>query len=262
MDLILTFKTTMENILSIILVSAFGAIFGSYATLFAYRLPRNESCFGRYFGKKSRCPNCNSTIITRDLIPLLNWIITFGKCRVCKIKIPRIHFLVELLTTILFVCCYLNFGFTEKFIINSLISCAMVVILAIDITHKKFNDLALIFLLFFVTINRIIEENTMINIIHSLLIGIIFATIFFKLFIKKFTDFFKEESQYFDYIKLILIASIALNYQNFIFYFILIITILILLLSFKILSVKKNISLGFVFVIPLVWMLIFQPLNF
>lgn len=252
----------MENILSLILVVAFGAIFGSYATLFAYRLPRNESCFGRYFGKKSRCPNCNSTIITRDLIPLINWVITFGKCRFCKIKIPRIHFFVEFLTTTLFVFCYLNFGFTEKFIINSLIAVSLVILMAIDITHKKFTDPALIFLLFFVTINRIVEENTMINIVHSLLVGIIFTAIFFKLFIKKFVELFANENQYFDYIKLILIAAVALNYQNFIFYFILILTILILLLSFKIFSIKKNISLGFVFIIPLIWMLIIQPLNF
>ena len=95
----------MENIFEIILVIAFGAIFGSYATLFAYRLPREESCFGRYFGKKSRCPNCGYTIITRDLIPLLNWIITCGKCRSCKTKIPRIHLFVELSTTILFLIC-------------------------------------------------------------------------------------------------------------------------------------------------------------
>ena len=167
----------MENIFEIIFVIAFGAIFGSYATLFAYRLPREESCFGRYFGKKSRCPNCGFTIITRDLIPLLNWIITCGKCRSCKTKIPRIHLFVELSTTILFLICYLNFGFTEMFIINCLIAVALVVIMACDITHKRFPREALIFLLFFVTINRVLFDQTLINIVSSLSFGIVFSAI-------------------------------------------------------------------------------------
>ena len=83
----------MEQFPELIIVIAFGCNFGSYATLFAYRLPRGESCFGRYFGQKSRCPNCNSIIKTRDLIPLINWIITFGKCRNCHVKIRALIFL-------------------------------------------------------------------------------------------------------------------------------------------------------------------------
>lgn len=72
----------METLFEIILVIIFGAIFGSYATLFAYRLPRGESCFGRYFGKKSRCPNCDSTIITRDSNPFNKLVNNFWKMQI------------------------------------------------------------------------------------------------------------------------------------------------------------------------------------
>ena len=194
----------MENIFEIALVIIFGAIFGSYATLFAYRLPRGESCFGRYFGKKSRCPNCGFTIITRDLIPLLNWIITCGKCRSCKTKIPRIHLFVELSTTILFLICYLNFGFTEIFIVNCLIAVSLVVIMACDITHKKFTNQALIFLLFFATINRVLFDQTLVNIVYSLTLGIVVSAIFYKIIYKNFSYIFINEEHFFDYIKLIL----------------------------------------------------------
>jgi prepilin signal peptidase PulO-like enzyme (type II secretory pathway) len=252
----------MENIFEIILVIIFGAIFGSYATLFAYRLPRGESCFGRYFGKKSRCPNCGFTIITRDLIPLLNWIITGGKCRSCKTKIPRIHLFVELLTTIFFVICYLNFGFTEIFIIHCLIAVAMVVIMACDITHKKFTREALTFLLFFVTINRILFDQTLINIVYSLTLGIIFSTIFYKLIHKKINHVFVNEDQFLEYIKFILIASIALDYQSFLYYFFEVMFILLLLSFFKVFGKKNIISIGYVFVFPLLWLLIIQPINY
>lgn len=252
----------MENIFEIILVITFGAIFGSYATLFAYRLPREESCFGRYFGKKSRCPNCGFTIITRDLIPLLNWIITCGKCRSCKTKIPRIHLFVELLTTILFLICYLNFGFTEIFIINCLIAVAMVVIMACDVTHKRFPREALIFLLFFVTINRVLFDQTLVSILYSLSLGIITSAIFYKLIYKKFNYIFVNEKQFSDYIKFMLIASIALDYQSFLYYFFEVMFILSLLSFFKVFSKKNIISIGYVFAFPLLWILIIQPINY
>ncbi|NCA28221.1 MAG: prepilin peptidase [Proteobacteria bacterium] len=252
----------MENIFEIILVVAFGAIFGSYATLFAYRLPRGESCFGRYFGKKSRCPNCGFTLMTRDLIPLLNWIVTCGKCRSCKTKIPRVHLFVELTTTILFLFCYAHFGITEIFIINCLIATAMVIIMACDITHKKFTDQALIFLLFFVTINRVLFEQTLVNIVYSLMIGVVVSVIFYKLIYNKITYLFVNSTQVFDYIKFILIASIALDYQSFLFYFFEIMFILSLFTILKIIGKKNIISIGYVFVFPLLWMMIIQPINY
>jgi len=252
----------MESVFEIILVIIFGAVFGSYATLFAYRLPRGESCFGRYFGKKSRCPNCGFTIITRDLIPLLNWIITCGKCRSCKTKIPRIHLFVELSTTILFLICYLNFGFTELFIINCLIAVSMVVAMACDMTHKKFTRETLIFLLFFVTINRVLFDQALTNIVYSLALGIFASTIFYQLICKKFRYIFFSEEQFFDYIKFILIASIALDYQSFLYYFFQVMFILSLLSFFKAFNKKNIISIGYVFVFPLLWMLIIQPINY
>ena len=115
----------MEHLFGIIISAMFGAIFGSYATLFAYRLPLGESCFGRYFGPKSRCPECDTIIKTRDLIPLLNWLMTLGRCRNCQAKIPRTHLFIELSTTILFVLCYLKFSFGEEFIIYALLSAGL-----------------------------------------------------------------------------------------------------------------------------------------
>lgn len=252
----------MENLFEILMVLVFGAVFGSYGTLFAYRLPRGESCFGRYFGKKSRCPNCGVTILTRDLIPIINWIITCGKCRSCKTKIPRIHLFVELSTTILFLFCYLNYGFTEIFVINCLIASSMVVIMACDFTHKKFTDQALIFLLFFCTINRILYDQILLNIVYSLVLGILASVIIYKLVYKRLKYIFLSEEQIFDYIKLILIASIALEYQTFIFYFFEVLFILTILSIFKLFNKRNIISIGYVFVFPLMWMLIIQPINY
>ncbi len=251
----------MEYFLQVIMVIAFGAIFGSYATLFVYRLPRGESCFGRYFGKKSRCPNCGFTLMTRDLIPLLNWIVTCGKCRSCKTKIPRIHLFVELSTTILFLFCFVNFGFTQEFIVNCLIATAMIIIISCDVTHKKFTDQAMIFLAFFVMIDRLLIDQNLVNIVYSVLTSVIVSSIFYQIMYKKLNYIFSNQNQIFDYIKFILIASLALDYQLFLYYFLQVLIILAILIFFKIITKKNHLSIGYVFVFPLLWMLIIQPIT-
>jgi prepilin signal peptidase PulO-like enzyme (type II secretory pathway) len=249
-------------IFELIIASAFGAIFGSYATLFAYRLPRGESCFGRYFGPKSRCGNCGSTIITRDLIPLLNWIFTFGACRYCKIKIPRIHLFVELATTLLFVVCYLRFGFSEKFMIYSLISVSLVILLACDFTHRIFPQAMLIFLLILVIINRVLIDQTILDMTFSLGLGVIASTLFYKLIGNKFPEIFSTKNQLNDYLKFILISSVAFNFGQFIFYFFTVLLILTLLISEHFFTKKNKISFGYGLVIPFIGLYIFTTLAF
>jgi hypothetical protein len=156
----------------------------------------------------------------------------------------------------------LNFGFTEIFIVHCLIAVAMVIIIACDITHKKFTREALTFLLFFVTINRVLFDQTLINIVSSLTFGIVFSAIFYKLIYQKINYVFSNESQFLDYIKFILIASVALDYQSFLYYFFEVMFILLLLSFFKVFSKKNVISIGYVFVLPLLWLLIIQPINY
>lgn len=249
-------------VIEIILAIAFGAIFGSYATLFAYRLPRGESCFGRYFGKKSRCPKCDSTIITRDLIPLFNWLFTLGACRFCKTKIPRIHLFVELTTTLLFLICYLRFGFSEKFIIYSLISVGLVILMACDFTHRVFPKEILIFLMVLVIILRVLEEQTILNIPSSLILGVIASAIFYRLIGNKFPEIFTSKSQLNDYIKFILIACLAMTTSQYILYFFTVLLILTLLITEHFFSKKNKISFGYALIIPFIGLFIFTNLNF
>jgi prepilin signal peptidase PulO-like enzyme (type II secretory pathway) len=249
-------------VIEIILAIVFGAVFGSYATLFAYRLPRGESCFGRYFGKKSRCPKCNSTIITRDLIPLLNWLFTLGACRFCKTKIPRIHLFVELTTTILFVVCYLQFGFSEKFIIYSLISVSLVILMACDFTHRVFPKEILIFLMVLVIISRVLEEHTTLNMANSLILGVIASAIFYRLIGNKFPEIFTGKTQLNDYIKFILIACLAMKTSQFILFFFTVLLILTLLIAEHFFTKKNKISFGYALIIPFIGLLIFANFNF
>lgn len=249
----------MEQIFGIILAAVFGAVFGSYATLFAYRLPLGESCFGRYFGPKSRCPECGVTIRTRELIPLINWIFTLGRCRKCQVKIPRTHLFIEIATTILFVISYQKFSFSEEFILYSLLSVGLVILLATDFSHKTFPSPILNFILMTGLVQRVLRDGGIIEAIFSAVIGVIFATAFYQIFYRKTNGLFANQAQSFDYTKFLLVVSVCLTPSQFLFYFFALMVILTVLLLFDIPGKKRRQSFGYALIIPFLWMTFYPP---
>lgn len=243
------------------LAAIFGAIFGSYATLFAYRLPLGESCFGRYFGPKSRCPQCDTVIRTRELIPLINWLFTLGRCKTCQTKIPRTHLFIEATTTILFVLCYVKFSFGQEFIIYSMISVGLVILLATDFTHKIFPQQVLNFILMIGLANRVLQDQNIIDVIFSAAIGVIFSVIFYQIFYKKTNGLFANDHQSFDYTKFILIASVCLPMHIFLFYFFAVMLILTMFLIFDVPNKRRRANFGYALIIPFFWLMLYSP-NF
>ncbi len=252
----------MEQIFGILLSAAFGAIFGSYATLFAYRLPLGESCFGRYFGKKSRCPQCNSIIRTRELIPLINWLFTLGRCKSCQTKIPRTHLFIEAATTLAFVLCYIKFSFSQEFMLYALISVGLVILLATDYTHHVFPQQVLNFILMLGLANRVLQDQNVIDVTYSAAIGVIFSVIFYQIFYKKTGHLFANQEQSFDYTKFILIAAVCLNQSLFLFYFLTVMMTLTTFVVFKIPSKKKRSNFGYALIVPFFWLMIYSPSFF
>lgn len=250
----------MENIFGLIFATALGAIFGSYATLFAYRLPLGESCFGRYFGPKSRCPKCETIIRTRELVPLLNWLFTFGKCRSCKTKIPRTHLFIEATTTALFVLCYLKFSLSQEFLLYAMISVGCVILLVTDFTHKVFPQQILNFILMIGLANRVLQDGNVVDAVFSAAIGIAFAVTFYQVFYKKTEGLFANQEHSFDYTKFILIAAVCLKLQLFMFYFFSVMLIFTLLLIFDIPVKKNRSSFGYSLIVPFLWLMLFPPL--
>ncbi len=252
----------MEQIFGIILAATFGAVFGSYATLFAYRLPLGESCFGRYFGPKSRCPQCNSVIRTRELIPLINWLFTLGRCKKCQNKIPRTHLFIELSTTILFVLCYVKFSFSQEFLIYSMISVGLVILLATDFTHRIFPQPVLNFVLMIGLANRVLQDQNIIDATFSAAIGVILAVVFYQIFYKKTEGIFANQTQSFDYTKFVLIAAVCLQQGVFLFYFCTVMAIFTMLLLFNVPRKKSRANFGYALIIPFLWLMLYSPSFF
>ena len=76
----------------------FGLLIGSFLNVVIYRVPRNESVIS----PPSACPYCGTTILRRDNVPVLSWLILRGKCRTCEHAIPVRYPAIESVTGILF----------------------------------------------------------------------------------------------------------------------------------------------------------------
>jgi leader peptidase (prepilin peptidase)/N-methyltransferase len=80
-------------ILLIAACTLLGLIFGSFANVCVYRIPRSESIV--FPG--SHCPACQHDIAAYDNIPLYSWLVLAGKCRHCRASISWRYPLLELL---------------------------------------------------------------------------------------------------------------------------------------------------------------------
>ncbi len=244
----------MEYIIGILISAIFGAIFGSYSTLFAYRLPKQESCFGRYFGPKSRCPKCEKVLRTRELIPLINWLVTFGKCSKCGIKIPRSHLFIESFCTILFVLCYSKFGFSENFIIHALLSCISLILIVTSFKNRIFPDQALIFLSIIAVAYRVLQDQSIINLIFSLSYGVVACAIFHYIFNKISDSIIAKEQHSYDFMKFILIASTFFQPLDFLLYYLIVIISFCVIIIFDAVKKRKSFGYGFCVVLPFLWL--------
>jgi len=89
-------------------IFAYGLAFGSFLNVCIYRLPRGKSVVS----PRSACPHCGKQIPLYDNLPVLSWLLLLGKCRRCKAPISPRYLVVELLTGLLFLGCYAQFGLT------------------------------------------------------------------------------------------------------------------------------------------------------
>lgn len=84
----------------------FGSMVGSFLNVCIHRMPRNESVVS----PGSHCPHCGYAIPWFLNIPLATWVWLRGKCANCGSPISVRYFLVEMLTGVTFLSCWLNFG--------------------------------------------------------------------------------------------------------------------------------------------------------
>jgi leader peptidase (prepilin peptidase)/N-methyltransferase len=119
-----------------IVIFLFGLAIGSFTNVLIYRLPREESIV--FPG--SHCPNCNHELKWYDNIPLVSYFFLKGKCRYCKEKISIRYPLLELLNGIIYLSFFMTYGLTLEFIYLSLLTSFLISITIIDLKHQIIPD--------------------------------------------------------------------------------------------------------------------------
>ena len=114
------------------IVIAAGLCVGSFLNVCIHRLPRG----GSVLTPRSRCPNCEYELRWFDNIPVVSYLLLWGRCRQCRSRINLRYPIIEILTAVLFVAHYAVFGLTALMAIRLLFACALVVLFAIDLEHQ------------------------------------------------------------------------------------------------------------------------------
>jgi len=89
----------------------------------------------------SRCPRCSTPIKAYDNVPVFAWLWLRGKCRACGARISAMYPLVELLTGLLFVACYLEFGIGRDTVKWLFFICLIIVLTITDLRVRLLPDL-------------------------------------------------------------------------------------------------------------------------
>jgi leader peptidase (prepilin peptidase)/N-methyltransferase len=83
-----------------------GCIVGSFLNVCIYRMPLDLSVVS----PPSHCPHCKYAIPFYLNVPLFTWLLLKARCKNCGAPISSRYFIVELLTGLTFLACWLAFG--------------------------------------------------------------------------------------------------------------------------------------------------------
>ena len=83
-----------------------GCMTGSFLNVCIHRMPRDMSIVT----PRSHCPHCKYSIPWYLNLPLVTWLALRGRCKNCGAPIAPRYFIVELLTGVAFLGCWLTFG--------------------------------------------------------------------------------------------------------------------------------------------------------
>jgi len=116
----------------------FGTIVGSFLNVCIHRLPLGQSVVS----PPSHCPHCQYSIPWYLNLPLITWLYLAGKCRNCGAPISIRYFLVELLTGLTFLACWLALGHqsTALVLVYALFLAGLIVATFIDFEHFIIPD--------------------------------------------------------------------------------------------------------------------------
>lgn len=195
------------NIIYIIYMFVIGTIMGSFFNVIGHRLSKNESAIK----PRSHCEFCGHILAWYELIPIISFLIQGGKCRKCRAKLSWWYPLIEIITGLFFMGCYLYYGFTYNLLLALIISSVLIITCISDFNYLVILDEVLVVSSLAALVVIFLKEGFN-GLIISLLSGLLMF--FFMLMVKIVGDkAFKRESLGGGDIKLSLFIGLVLGYK-------------------------------------------------
>lgn len=91
-----------------IAVTVLGAVLASFVGVLVERVHTGAS----WANDRSRCDACSHVLTWKDLLPVVSWIASLGRCTHCGSRVPVRHAVIEGLTAAVFLGAYQVFGLT------------------------------------------------------------------------------------------------------------------------------------------------------
>ncbi|MBU1293174.1 prepilin peptidase [Patescibacteria group bacterium] len=117
---------------------ALGAVLASFVGVLAERVYTGEPLFAG----RSRCNSCSRQLTVLDLVPLFSWLLSRGRCRTCKARVPFLYSISEGTLGVLFALAYSMFGLTLQTGILLIILSVLLFIVLYDLRHMIVPPLA------------------------------------------------------------------------------------------------------------------------
>ena len=154
-----------------LLIFLFGLIGGSFLNVVIFRLYEGEQFF---FGR-SKCRSCGQKLKARDLLPIVSFLLSGGKCRYCQKRISWQYPAVELVTAVLFCVNYYFFTSGQfnaiELIRNFILLAVLIVVFVYDLRWMLVSDLIAVPAIVIFFIFSLVLGRTLPDLLISLVIG-------------------------------------------------------------------------------------------
>lgn len=176
------------DVIYLIFFFILGTFLGSFYCVIGERLPKKEN----FTSTRSRCTSCKHILGHKDLIPVLSYLLSKGKCRYCKSKIPITLPLLEILTGLLFAVSYYSFNISYDLLIALGVVSLLIIILVTDLTYFIIPDEILIFFSIYFIIVQFLKSGFSATVTHILVGLFLFGIMYLIMCLGDFI--FKKES--------------------------------------------------------------------
>lgn len=112
-------------------LATLGAILGSFVGVVAERIHTGQS----FATGRSRCNSCARDLTARDLVPVLSYLLSRGRCFTCGSRVPISYLLLELSLAVSFVWAFLTIGLSLLLPLLLVILVVLAFVVVYDLRH-------------------------------------------------------------------------------------------------------------------------------